>query len=103
MAVTVSRYPSNRPGDDITSPILISTASQIFRGTQQINKESCNMRIVTCKTCYTDYKQPGKLTKVIEHDTYIGKLTSFEFEIQISDDGLELESRSSSEIEVPKC
>lgn len=100
MRITVSRPPEDKPGPDITDPLLTSVPPAIARGTREIDYHSTNRNIESGNCILLPYIATGSLVNVTESvKIYRGKLKSYAVIIDISEDGKDFTATSAINIE----
>ncbi len=82
---TVQRAPADKPGPVIVDPILVSDASQIVRGTQEINYNSTDRTLKTGAVISTDFVQPGVIVELQDKSGNVkGMVTGFSISSSVS-------------------
>lgn len=82
----IQREPADKPGDEIVSSILVTPASQIERGRQEINFNSTDRVIKTAGVVSNTFITLGELVAIQDRTGIsLGMLT--EFSIKVNEHG----------------
>lgn len=66
--VQIERYPANRQGPDISSPLILSEDAAVARGTAEIDKNCSNRAMVQLQSWMIPWLSPGEVVQVTDHE-----------------------------------
>jgi hypothetical protein len=82
MSVTVQRLPGDKIGDAIVSSVLTTVASQVERGTYEVNTQDRDRKTVSGEVISSEFLQPGTMHGVdIKGELKNGLLKSFKYSL----------------------
>ena len=88
ISVTVQRAPADKPGPDISDPLITSDLVARERGRNEIDAQSTNRSLVTASGPYRQWIQPGVLLSYIgRRATWMGMVKRYAITISRDGDG----------------
>lgn len=97
-SVIVQRKPANRPGDDITEPLLSDNIAKRERGRAEINRNEDDRKIITGSGPKGQFLLPGKLAEINIRGRFIrGSVTMFSRTYSLTGEVYQIDSAVSIE------